>query len=105
MLVDKILAQIKDEHYFKWPRSLHLSPNVRDKRKYCRFHIDHGHYTEDYKDLKKQIEELIQRGKLQKFVKKEDSTKPRDDGGVKLEAYPRNDDHKPHRQQSVTGEI
>ncbi|XP_075639698.1 uncharacterized protein LOC142611481 [Castanea sativa] len=45
MHVDKILAQIKDEHYLKWPRPLHLSPNVRDKKKYCRFHKDHDDYT------------------------------------------------------------
>ena len=64
MPIDKILAQIKDEHYLKWPRSLHSSLNVRDKNKYCRFHKDHGHYTEDYRDLKEQIEELIQKGKL-----------------------------------------
>ena len=29
MPIDKILVQIKDEHYLKWPRSLHLSPNVQ----------------------------------------------------------------------------
>ena len=27
-------------------------PNVRDKRKYCHFHKDHGHYIEGYRDLK-----------------------------------------------------
>jgi len=63
MPVDKILVQIKDEHYLKWPRPLHSSPNVRDK-KYYRFHKDHSHYIEDCKDLKEQIEELIQKGKL-----------------------------------------
>ena len=52
MPVDQILVQIKDEHYLKWPRPLHLSPNVHDKRKYCRFHEDHGHYIKDYRDLK-----------------------------------------------------
>ena len=69
MPVDKILAQIKDEHYLKWPRPLHSSPNVRNK-KYCRFHKDHDHYTKDCRDLKEQIEELIRKGKLQRFVKK-----------------------------------
>ena len=63
MSVDKILAQIKDEHYLKWLRPLHSSPNIRDK-KYCQFHRDHGHYTEDCQDLKEQTEELIQKGKL-----------------------------------------
>ena len=72
MPVDKILMQIKDEHYLKWPRPLHSSPHVRNKNKYCCFHKNHGHYTEDCRDLKEQIEELIRKGKLQKYVKKGD---------------------------------
>ena len=52
MLVDQILVRIKDEHYLKWPRPLHSTPNVCDKRKYCRFHKDHGHYIEGCRDLK-----------------------------------------------------
>ena len=67
MLVDKILTQIKDEHYLKWPKPLHSSPNVRDKKKYCRFHKDRGHYTKDCRDLKEQIEELIRKGKAVEF--------------------------------------
>ena len=63
MPVDKILMQIKDEHYLKWPRPFHSSPYVRDKNKYFRFHKDHSHYTEDCRDLKEQIEELIRKGK------------------------------------------
>ena len=59
MPVDKILTQIKDEHYLKWPRPLHSSPNICDKNKYCRFHKDHGHNTKDCRDLKEQVEELI----------------------------------------------
>ena len=75
MLVDQILTEIKDEQYLKWPKPLHSSPNVRDKRKYCQFHKDHGHYTKDYRDLKEQIEELIRKGKLQKYVKRGDSSR------------------------------
>ncbi|XP_075640242.1 uncharacterized protein LOC142611988 [Castanea sativa] len=70
MPIDKILAQIKDEYYLEWPRPLHSSPNVCDKNKYYRFHKDHGHYIEDCKDLKEQIEKLIRKGKLQRFMKK-----------------------------------
>ena len=51
MPIDKILAQIKDEHYFKWPTPLHSSPNDCDKKKYCQLHKNHGHYTEDCRDL------------------------------------------------------
>ena len=75
MPVDKILTQIKDNHYLKWPRPLHSSPNVRDKNKYCRFHKDHGHNIEDCRDLKEQLEELIRKGKLQKYVKKNEYNK------------------------------
>ena len=65
MPVNKILMQIKDEHYLKWPSLQHSSPNVHDEKKYCRFHKEHGHYIEDCRDLKEQIEELIWKGKLQ----------------------------------------
>ena len=52
MPIDQILTEIRDEPSLEWPRSLHSSPSVRDKRKYCRFHKDHEHYTEDCRDLK-----------------------------------------------------
>ena len=55
--------------------------------------------------MKEKIKELIRKGKLQKFVKKGDSTRPKDDSRDKLEASPRNDDHKPHHQQSAIKEI
>ena len=105
MPVDKILTQIKDKHYLKWPRPFHSSPNVRDKKKYYRFHKDHCHYTEDCKDLKEQIEELIQKGKLQRFVKKEESSRFRDDDKDKREASPRDEDHASQRPSSMIREI
>ena len=105
MPVDKILAQIKDEHYLKWPRPLHSSPNVRDKKKYFRFYKDHGHYTEDCKDLKEQIEELIRKGKLQRFVKKGEPNRSKDDNKDKREASPRDEDLMSQRLPSVIGEM
>ena len=47
-------------------------PNRRAQKKYCRFHKDHSHTTEECRDLKGQIKELILKGKLQKFVRKKD---------------------------------
>ena len=76
---------------------------MRDKRKYCRFHKDHVHYTEDCRDLKEQIEELIRKGKLQQYVKNGDSSKY----GKKdqHEGSQRDEDHPPPRPQSALGEI
>lgn len=76
-----------------------------DKRKYCRFHKDHRHYMEDYKNLKEQIEELIWKGKLQKFIKNGDSSRSRDDNKGQREASQRDEDHTPLRPQSVIGVI
>ena len=92
MATDKILVQIKDEHYLKWPRPLHSLLNVYDRKKYCQFHKDYGHYTEDYRDLKEQIEELIRKGKLQWFVKKGEPSRSRDDDKDKRKASPRDKD-------------
>ncbi|XP_030924012.1 uncharacterized protein LOC115950874 [Quercus lobata] len=105
MPVDKIFTQIKDEHYLKWPRPLHSSPNVRDKNKYCRFHKDHGHNTEDCRDLKEQIEELIRKGKLQKYVKKGEYSKSRDDNKTQHESFSRDDDCPSYPPNKVIGEI
>ena len=64
MLVDKILLQIKDDLALKWPKPLSSSLNQKDMKKYYYFHKDHGHYTNECRDLKEKIEKLIQRGKL-----------------------------------------
>ena len=97
--------QIKDEPYLKWPRPLHSSSNVHDKRKYCHFHKDHGHYTKDCGDLKEQIEELIRKGKLLKYVKKEDSNRFRDGNKDWHEDSQKDEDHTPPHPQSAIREI
>ncbi|XP_075663301.1 uncharacterized protein LOC142632866 [Castanea sativa] len=104
MPVDKILTQIQDQHHLRWPRPLHSSPSVRDKSKYCRFHKDHDHYTEDCRDLKGQIEELIQKGKLQKFVKKGDSSRFREGNMGQQEPSSKNESRR-SQPQEVIGEI
>ena len=71
MPTNKILMQIKDEPSLKRTKPLSTSSRKHDPKKYCRFHKDHDHYTDECHDLKKQIEELIQRGKLQKFIKRD----------------------------------
>ena len=105
MPVDKILMQIKDEHYLKWLRPLHSSPHIRNKNKYCRFYKDHGHYIEDFRDLKEQIEELIRNGKLQKYVKKGKYSNFKGGSKNQQEFSSRSDD-RPHQPlQDIIGEI
>ncbi|RRT35766.1 hypothetical protein B296_00043603, partial [Ensete ventricosum] len=54
----------------------------RDKRRYCRFHREYGHDTKECRDLQYQIEDLIQREHLRRYVRDQsslpDSWPPRD---------------------------
>ena len=43
-------------------------PATRDNTKYCEFHRDYGHRTNNCIQLKREIEYLIQRGYLRRFV-------------------------------------
>ena len=43
-------------------------PATRDNSRYCEFHRDYGHRTDDCIQLKKEIEYLIQRGYLRRFI-------------------------------------
>uniref|UniRef100_A0A2N9H5N8 Uncharacterized protein n=1 Tax=Fagus sylvatica TaxID=28930 RepID=A0A2N9H5N8_FAGSY len=68
--VNHIFMQIRNDPALKWPGKLLTDPDKRPRDKYCCFHRDHGHNTEDCYNLKRQIEELIKQGKLQRFVEK-----------------------------------
>ncbi|XP_057962237.1 uncharacterized protein LOC131153796 [Malania oleifera] len=48
------------------------TPLNRNMSKFCAFHRDHVHDTEECIQLKKEIEALIRRGYLSKFINKED---------------------------------
>ena len=43
-------------------------PATRDNTKYCEFHRDYGHRTDNCIQLKREIEYLIQRGYLRRFI-------------------------------------
>ncbi|XP_065618257.1 uncharacterized protein LOC136062732 [Quercus suber] len=66
--LEQVLMQIKDEPSLKWPEKMKGDPNKCNRNKYCRFHRDHGHDTDECFDLKQQIENLIRQGKLKNFL-------------------------------------
>ena len=43
-------------------------PATRDNTRYCEFHRDYGHRTNDCIQLKKEIENLIWHGYLRRFI-------------------------------------
>ena len=52
MPLEQVLMQIKDDPSLKWPKKMKEDPNKRNRNKYCRFHRDHGHDTNECFDLK-----------------------------------------------------
>ena len=49
-------------------------PATRDNTRYCEFHRDYGHRTDDCIQLKKEIEYLIRRGYLRRFIAPENQS-------------------------------
>ncbi|GFY87765.1 hypothetical protein Acr_05g0014040 [Actinidia rufa] len=66
--VAQVLSEIKHEEFIKWPGKIKTDPQRRNRNKYCEFHRDHGHNTEDCFQLREQIADLIKRGYLRKYI-------------------------------------
>ncbi|RWV77093.1 hypothetical protein GW17_00062130, partial [Ensete ventricosum] len=52
----------------KAPSPMKSHPERRDKRRYYRFHREYRHDTEECHDLQYQIEDLIRRGHLRRYI-------------------------------------
>ncbi|XP_057463797.1 uncharacterized protein LOC130753625 [Actinidia eriantha] len=63
-----MLTEIKHEEFVKWPGKINTDPTKRNRNKYCEFHRDHGHNTEDCFQFKEQIADLIKKGILRKYI-------------------------------------
>ncbi|KAL0367027.1 UNVERIFIED_CONTAM: hypothetical protein Sradi_3592800 [Sesamum radiatum] len=53
----------------QWPRKMQDNPKRLKSYKYCRFHRDMGHTTEECRHLQNEIKKLIQWGQLKEYVK------------------------------------
>lgn len=63
----RILAEALNTNLLAQPRKALRPPNA-DPDKYCKYHNNHGHTTEECVNLKNKIEELIQAGHLCQYV-------------------------------------
>ncbi|GJV80413.1 hypothetical protein Tco_1516283 [Tanacetum coccineum] len=62
---------------FKAPPPMVTPVEKRDPTKYCEFHSDTGHNTNECMQLRKQIDEMIKAGKLSQFIKGTKTVKKR----------------------------
>ncbi|XP_071714320.1 uncharacterized protein [Rutidosis leptorrhynchoides] len=65
----EILATERAAQAFKAPLKLNIKGKMRDTSKFCDFHNDFGHETDDCIQLRQAIEEAVRSGKLSHLVK------------------------------------
>ena len=59
---------MQHEKFLRWSSQMKSDPAKRDDTKYCEFHWGHGHRTDGCIQLRKEIEYLIRRGHLSRYV-------------------------------------
>ncbi|GAA0146535.1 hypothetical protein LIER_06464 [Lithospermum erythrorhizon] len=66
-----VFMEIEDKRMLPRPPSQKSPQNKRDMIKYCQYHKDHGHDTDDYRHLKIEIKKLFQQGQPREYVHKD----------------------------------
>ena len=62
--VSQVMHEVRNEQFLRWPTQMKSDPAIRNNTRYCEFHGDYGHRTDDCIQLRKEIEYLIRRGYL-----------------------------------------
>ncbi|XP_021728789.1 uncharacterized protein LOC110695870 [Chenopodium quinoa] len=65
-----ILMEIKDKFEFEKPQPVRGPTQYRNKNKYCHYHKDVGHDTNDCINLKRLLDKLDEKGMLNSYVMK-----------------------------------
>ncbi|GLT62784.1 hypothetical protein SLA2020_353940 [Shorea laevis] len=66
----QIFMQIKNKMDLRRPGPIRSNPANRDHTKYCDFHQDHGHTTEQCNSLRSELESLAQKGMLNEYIQR-----------------------------------
>ena len=66
--VQQILEKVKNEPFFRWPGKIAEDPSRRNQNLYCHYHQDHGHATEDCRNLWNHLDQLVREGKLRHLL-------------------------------------
>ncbi|KAK1372396.1 hypothetical protein POM88_028589 [Heracleum sosnowskyi] len=94
--ISKILHEIKGKPSFVRPSRLKTPDHKKNEDKYCDYHRDKGHNTDQCYHLKKLIEKMIKGGELSEYV---------GDLRSRLEPREKNKDKEPDDKERYRGEV
>ncbi|GKV16508.1 hypothetical protein SLEP1_g27142 [Rubroshorea leprosula] len=66
----QIFIQIKNKMDLRRPGPMRTTAASRDHIRYCDFHQDHGHTTEQCNSLRSELESLAQKGLLNEYIQR-----------------------------------
>ena len=66
--IHQVLEKIKNESFFKWPNKMAGDPMKCNQNLYCQYHQESGHTTEDCRNLRNHLDQLVQEGKLRHLL-------------------------------------
>ena len=66
--VQQVLEKVKNEPFFKWSNKMAGDLVNHNQSLYCHYHQDHGHTTEDCRNLWDHLEQLVQEWKLKHLL-------------------------------------
>ena len=66
--VRQVLEKIKNKPFFKWPSKMIGDLTRRNQSLYCYYHQEHGHTTEDCRNLWDHLDQLVREGKLKSLL-------------------------------------
>ena len=69
--VSQVLREVQHEQFLRWLSQMRSDPAKRDNTRYCEFYRDYEHHMDDCIQLRKEIEYLIRRGYLHRFIASE----------------------------------
>ncbi|XP_074360790.1 uncharacterized protein LOC141701043 [Apium graveolens] len=98
--ISKILHEIKGKPEFVRPAKMKVPNHKKTPDKYCDYHRDKGHNTDECYHLKKLIERMIKDGELNQFVRDlRDRLGPKENQEEEVKA------DEPERRDRIRGEV
>ncbi|XP_050248804.1 uncharacterized protein LOC126696063 [Quercus robur] len=64
----KILEKVKNELFFQWPSRMAGDLTKRNQNLYCEYHQEPDHTTDDCRNLKNHLNQLVREGKLRHLL-------------------------------------